>query len=499
MPVRRCLAWLLTAMMLLIGTGAYAEGAYSMAGYDGDSTNHVWETNLFFQRMEERTGVTFTFDQHIDYEEWTKVKAAYLSGEREMPDVLFKAGLTGSETREMLDKGLIIDLKPYLEQYAPNLWKLLREHPEWEKAITLPGGEIAALPNINQLQNNNAMWINRTWLENLGLEVPATAQELTEVLRAFKTRDPNRNGKKDEIPLAFLGMWDLKFLAHAYGIVQNDYNVCLDGEGKVVTRLCSDENRAFLEWLHQLWEEGLMDRSGFATADTLRAITDSKADITFGVMLAPTPLSLVPSSALSQYDLLMPLYYEGRQVYRDLGGDVIRGAFAIGSGCESPETLLSWVDYLYTEEGCRLAQAGLEGVEYEMDEEGNWNWLEDGETVARTVLATATIAEGGSVPGLSSVEFQRTYDDKETHRAVEALLELKQVSVTPYPLVYLDGENQARLDALQADVGRYAEQAMVWFVTGDVPLNDDTWADFCQQLTDRGMDEIIAILQGAIK
>ena len=216
-------------------------------------------------------------------------------------------------------------------------------------------------------------------------------------------------------------------------------------------------------------------------------------------MLAPTPLSLVPSSALSQYDLLMPLKYEGRQVYRDLGGDVIRGAFAIGSGCESPETLLSWVDYLYTEEGCRLAQAGLEGVEYEMDEEGNWNWLEDGETVARTVLATATIAEGGSVPGISSVEFQRTYDDKETHRAVEALLKLKQVSVTPYPLVYLDGEDQARLDALQADVGRYAEQAMVWFVTGDVPLNDDTWADFCQQLTDRGMDEIIAILQGAIK
>ena len=82
---------------------------------------------------------------------------------------------------------------------------------------------------------------------------------------------------------------------------------------------------------------------------------------------------------------------------------------------------------------------------------------------------------------------------------MEALLKLKQVSVTPYPLVYLDGENQARLDALQADVGRYAEQAMVWFVTGDVPLNDDTWADFCQQLTDRGMDEIIAILQGAIK
>ena len=146
-----------------------------------------------------------------------------------------------------------------------------------------------------------------------------------------------------------------------------------------------------------------------------------------------------------------------------------------------------------------MAQAGLEGVEYIVNEDGTWNWTEDGETVARTVLATATLAVGGTVPGLSSVAFQRTYDDKETHRAVEALVELKKVSVIPYPLVYLSKDDQTRLDELQADAGRYVEQAMVWFVTGDTPLNDATWADFRREATDRGMDEIIAILQGAIK
>ena len=67
--MRRSLAWLLTAMLLFISTGAYAEGTYSMAGYDGDSTNHMWETNLFFQRMEEKTGVSFTFDQYTEYAE----------------------------------------------------------------------------------------------------------------------------------------------------------------------------------------------------------------------------------------------------------------------------------------------------------------------------------------------------------------------------------------------------------------------------------------------
>ena len=82
MPVRRSLAWLLTVMLLFISIGAYAEGSYSMAGYDGDSANHVWETNLFFQRMEEKTGVSFTFDQYTEYAEWTKAKEEYISGAR---------------------------------------------------------------------------------------------------------------------------------------------------------------------------------------------------------------------------------------------------------------------------------------------------------------------------------------------------------------------------------------------------------------------------------
>ena len=38
---------------------------------------------------------------------------------------------------------------------------------------------------------------------------------------------------------------------------------------------------------------------------------------------------------------------------------------------------------------------------------------------------------------------------------------------------------------------------MVWFVTGDVELNDDTWQEFCQQVKALGMDELVSILQTA--
>lgn len=493
------MAWLLALAMLLMTFGATAEGSYTMAGFDGDGSSHDWNNNRFFDRMEEKTGITFEYQQVNDYDQWCGVKATYASGETAMPDVLFKAGLTPQETQEWFAAGKIIDLKPYLAEHAPNLSALLAAHPEWEKAITLPTGEIPALPQINQLQNNNAMWINRQWLENLGLSAPTTAEELTEVLRAFKTQDPNRNGKNDEIPLAFLTMWDLKFLGHAYGMVANDFNVYLDESGTVQTTLDTDENYEFLTWLHQLWEEELLDHNGFTTSDSVRAITDNDAPITFGVMLAPTPLSLVPSVALEQYDLLMPMVYQGKQVYRDLGGNVVRGAFAISSACENPAELVAWVDFLYTEEGCRLAQAGLENVEYEWHEDGTWSWIADAQTVATTVLSEVTMSEGGVMPGISSVEFQRTYDEKETARAISSLIELKKLSVEPYPLVWLTTEEQNTLAELQAKVGKYADLTMTWFVTGDMPLNADTWNDFCNTLTDMGVNDIVAILQNAVK
>jgi ABC-type maltose transport system permease subunit len=40
------------------------------------------------------------------------------------------------------------------------------------------------------------------WLKNVNLPMPTTTEEFKKVLQAFKTQDPNKNGKADEWPLA---------------------------------------------------------------------------------------------------------------------------------------------------------------------------------------------------------------------------------------------------------------------------------------------------------
>ena len=340
-----CAMLLMTAPM-----AAQADATYHMAGFDGDSSSHTWESNDFFTRMQARTGISFTFDEYTDASKWQTAKQTmFASGD--LPDVLFKAALTTREQIEYHQKGMLLDLKPLLAENAPHLWALLTAHPDWLADITLPDGSIVALPTINEQSVQNAMWINREWLDTLKLDAPTDWDSLVTVLRAFATGDPNQNGKADEIPLAFLGTWDLKFLAHSVGLVANDYNLYLDENGTVTFMPDQDAYLTLVARLADLYAEGLMDPQGFYTADSLRTVTDEDAAAKYGIMFGPNPMTIMPYKTGQQYRLLMPLTYEGRQVYRDLAGQVTGGTFAITSACADPGALLAWVDVLYTQEG----------------------------------------------------------------------------------------------------------------------------------------------------
>ena len=493
--MRKWIAVLLAA--LLTFSYAVAETVqkapdFTMEGYDGEIAGRNWETNLFFSRMQEATGISFQFSQYTDQDKWAGRKEEILRGEN-LPDVLFKAELTSGEVRDLYEAGRIIDLAPYLEEYAPDLWKLL-EDPEKRNAITLADGSIPALPAFNELQNNDVMWINSAWLQKLNLQAPKTAEELTEVLRAFREKDPNGNYQRDEIPLTFIGMWELRFLGHAFGIIDNDYYVRLK-DGTVTSSLTSDRNRAFLTWLHQLWSEELLDHEGFITTDTMRRITDEKKSIPYGLILSCTPLTVVPQAAVDQYTLLEPLEQNGERIYRDLLGSVIRGTFAVTSACREPEKLVAWVNLLYTEETSRLAHYGKEGEDYLLNEDGYWEWNADTQTAGEVILPGSTISEGGVAPGLADADFQQRYADGPARENILQLAAFRAFTVKPYPQVTLTAEDEARIAKIQSGLSEYAEKAMACFVTGDTEMTDENWAEFCRGAEDRGLSEMVAIWQ----
>lgn len=101
-------------------------------------------------------------------------------------------------------------------------------------------------------------------LDQLDLKVPATLQEWEEVLVAFRDRDPDGNGKKDEIPLLFdpkLADYGHAFIG-AYGITSTFY---MDG-GKIKYGPIDPKFKDYLTPLNRWYTEGLIDKD-FATID----------------------------------------------------------------------------------------------------------------------------------------------------------------------------------------------------------------------------------------
>ena len=74
--------------------------------------------------------------------------------------------------------------------------------------VILKGGQDAngalyGFPSIGSSESDlpqNMVYINSEWLKAVGKECPTTYEEFVDVLRAFRTGDPNGNGKQDEIP-----------------------------------------------------------------------------------------------------------------------------------------------------------------------------------------------------------------------------------------------------------------------------------------------------------
>ena len=113
---------LMAAMAL--PTAFAAEAPIMLAGLEAASSSssteaqHDWDTNLFFQTMQEKTGIAFSFTEYVSREAWTEAKTEMLAGEVAMPDMFFKAELTPQETLAFYEAGKLIDLRPYLPSSA---------------------------------------------------------------------------------------------------------------------------------------------------------------------------------------------------------------------------------------------------------------------------------------------------------------------------------------------------------------------------------------------
>ena len=103
-------------------------------------------------------------------------------------------------------EGAFLPLNDLIDEHAPNLKAFFEKKPEVASALKAADGNMYYIPYLPDGKYGRAYWIRTDWLNKLGLDMPETVDDYENVLRAFKTQDPNGNGEADEVPF-FARQW----------------------------------------------------------------------------------------------------------------------------------------------------------------------------------------------------------------------------------------------------------------------------------------------------
>ncbi|NEW09087.1 extracellular solute-binding protein [Paenibacillus sp. SYP-B3998] len=458
-----------------------------------------WNQMQVLKDMEKLTNIKFQYKNARDDSFVTKKNLVFASGD--LPDVFYGADLTPAEQVTYGTQGALIPLEGLIESYAPNLKKVLDEHPDIRKSITAPDGHIYALPNIDltAVWWQGPMWYNGKFLKALGMEVPKTTDELYTYLKRVKVEDPNGNGKKDEVPLSSVKLKDLRqYFLGFWGMYGSD--IYSDKEGKVHYAPMEEGYKGYLTFMNKLWNEDLLDHETFSqTNDQKKAkgknnqiglVADWFAAFTYG------------GDPNNDNPLMTPVKSEvpGSPVYAKHPGLSSNGTFAITKNNKSPEASMRWADYQYGYEGATLFSQGPENVLWKYKDKAahEKEWLPvPKEGVTRDDYKGLLTPNVGIVPpginlpdvtkGLRS-DFEMWLDKQNQEKLVP-------IAKAPFPNLYLTKEEQAEASAILSDLNKYVEQMEAKFVTGQEALSN--WDKYKAQVKKMGGDRIVELNQAA--
>lgn len=492
--MKKIAAFLLMAAFCLCTVCAQA---LTVTGLETETVARDWSTHLFFSRMEALTGVAVQAEAVTDAQAYAGMLEAMERGEIRT-DVLFKANLTRGQEIALADAGALIDLAPMIETHMPNLTALLEKHPEWRDTITLEDGRIVSLPLLNERERQVMVWINRAWLEQLGIDMPQNPDELTAALEAMKNGDPNKNYKKDEIAADLTGVFEMRWLLPYFGVVADDYHLARNAQGEIVFAPELPEYRAFIEYLANWHEQGILKKDAFTAVHSSAAMEqpDENAPLRSGLLVSMTPYTQIPVTAVSQYEALLMPGPDGSVRWRDFLGGVWTGCFAVTSACENVEEALCWADALYGEAGALLAYGGLEGEDYTVNSDGYWTFNTNAVRDVNSIRADVLIYTGTAAPGLYPSDFVEHVDsepDKHVFEQNVRVLEAAERVTQPYCLAQ---EAQAEADALAAKLGGMVDRGIARFVTGEVALDDESYAAWIEELNAAGSAKLTALFEG---
>ena len=490
-----------------------------------------WEDNAYTKWLEEKSGYNIDIINYtVDSSEWKTQLITQVAGGEDLPDIFVDANAMPIEFKE---DGYLVDLAPYFadkdnedaQEYLAMLKKNL--DPAMYDRVMSEGydgeGHWYGFPMVASDDTiYEMMFINQTWLDKLGLEMPKTWDDFINVLTAFKTQDPNGNGIADEIPMmgaaGFARSNTPNWIINNFTHYHMSHTVQPNADGQLEFVYFRDGFREGLKAGRDLYDRGLLSDLTWtikSNSELPATYTPANGVARCGIITGyPTVTCTRESELLYQYVPMQPLEgsYAGVHPATHLFQNYIF------EECEHKDEAFRLLCIMASRDGAIRHRWGEEGVD--------WEWGVDYKTGAKGIHVLNSEAMTGtthSTWGRSSVGASWSYDpavdegvkdipydftveteapdesDRWALYADEISEEVHEIwldyaeEVNPtnfvlrYSLAYTAEEEETGGTSVRSEIYHFVNQMIAEFMTGRRDINDDKeW----QAFQDRIMNEL---------
>lgn len=467
--------------------------------------NDVWVSGVSYkdglpvqQEIEKRTGVTINWDTYSsDIETVLQTRLASTEGLPDMIEIPPFDSNIGVDTYSK--NGILIPLNDLIDQYAPNIQKLFEKYPALKAMCTSADGNIYALAgwwgDINEYVPDY-LYIRQDWLDNLGLEMPKTIDDLYNVLKAFKEQDANGNGDAgDEIPMACKnGITELYYLMTGFGYDTNSLWY-VDDQGQVHYAATEDKFKDLLTFLNKCYSEGLISDDLDGTQLT-QNITEDKVGIVChdpaDNMASSDDLALTKNSKCD-YEFMPVIQTDENGTAKMTKRSLIWHYYGITSACQNPEVAMKWIDYVYaSQDGLMLYNYGIEGQTYTKDDQGNITFTDQVTANPTYTSPFSALRSVGAWPNYfindSGEAFMKIFEGTKVETACKAAY---GNMVDPFPSMLGTAEEAEKYTSEWSDLSTYLNEEMTAFIIGTDSL--DNFESYVETADSMGLQDIIDI------
>lgn len=487
-------------------------GGYVSTGADATEDNTFkiltvrwadWGTDFlkgYVEESEKEAGIHVDWKVYVNSDWGDKKGVLMASGD--LPDA-FWGSICLSDADLATNAEYIIPLEDLIAENMPNLTAIFEKDPEMKAICTSRDGHIYSLPKKLPCRPvvGNQVFINQTWLDNLGLSMPDTYEDFYNVLKAFKEQDANGNGDPDdEIPFG-AGNTDpiATFLLPFEPVGNNKYNMIIK-DGQPAYRNLTDSYKEGLAWMHKCYEEGLIDAEIFTQDGSMAEAKrmDPNGSL-IGVAGGWVPTAVFGDNAVD-YTALVPVAGPdgNRYVESDPGlMNYSRNELVVTTQCKDPAKLLQWADMFYTEDATIQTYYGSFGTGTTKNEDGTYTVLDppEGKT-ADLFIWENSFRDFGPKFAEDSIN-DRVSMNPEDGDGLK--LEIAKIAdpyaVEPFPNVSYTEEQLDTLSTLYSDISSYVSTNEThWITEGGI---EEEWDAYIKQLNQMGFDKFMEIQKEA--